>query len=114
MSLAIVASQALVGSVAHRVQVEIHIAPGLPSFHIVGLPDAGVRESRDRVRAALTSSGFGFPPGRVTVNLAPADLPKDSGRFDLPIALGIMLATGQVADALPPSLSLSRTVFAGE
>lgn len=115
MSLAIVASQTLVGSAAHFVQVEVHVAAGLPCFHIVGLPDTGVRESRDRVRAALASSGFIFPAGRVTVNLAPADLPKASGRFDLPIALGILLASGQlVANPSPRTHSLSRMVFAGE
>lgn len=114
MSLAVVASQALAGSVAHHVRVEVHVAPGLPSFHIVGLPDAGVRESRDRVRAALASSHFCFPAGRVTVNLAPADLPKNSGRFDLPIAVGLLLASGQVTPAACASIRLSDMVFAGE
>ena len=97
MSLAVVSSRALAGLDAIPVRVEVHVGSGLPSFTLVGLPGAGVRESRDRVRSAILSSGFEFPAGRVTVNLAPADLPKASGRFDLPIALGILLASGQVA-----------------
>jgi len=104
MSLAIVNSQALYGVQGAPVRVEIHVSRGLPAFHIVGLPDTGVRESRERVRSAILSSGFEFPDGRVTVNLAPADLPKESGRFDLAIALGILLASGQIQDAsgMPP------------
>ncbi|GLK94238.1 ATP-dependent protease [Achromobacter xylosoxidans] len=78
-------------------RVESHLGPGLPSFNVVGLPDAEVRESRERVRAAILNSGFEFPPGRITVNLSPADIPKESGRFDLPIALGLLLASGQLA-----------------
>jgi magnesium chelatase family protein len=78
------------------VRVETHLAPGLPAFTIVGLGDTAVRESRDRVRSALVNSGFDFPQRRITVSLAPADLPKDGGRFDLPIALGILLASGQL------------------
>src|SRR5690606_35180743 len=97
------------------VRVEVHVGSGLPAFHVVGLPDAGVRESRERVRAAIISSGFEFPSGRITVNLAPADLPKDSGRFDLPIALGILLASGQVQDASAAGVrALEHYVFAGE
>ncbi len=96
MSLAVVASQALCGLQGFAVKVEVHAGVGLPSFCLVGLPDTGVRESRDRVRSAILSSGFDFPSGRITVNLAPADLPKESGRFDLPIALGVLLASGQV------------------
>lgn len=95
MSLAILASRALYGFHAQPVRVEVHVGPGLPSFVIVGLPDAGVRESRERVRSALLSGGYELPAGRITVNLAPADLPKDSGRFDLAIALGVLLASGQ-------------------
>lgn len=115
MSLAILASRALAGLGALPVRVETHVGPGLPAFHVVGLPDAGVRESRERVRAAILSSGFEFPSGRITVNLAPADLPKESGRFDLPIALGILLASGQIDSnfALAPS-ELQSYVFAGE
>jgi magnesium chelatase family protein len=93
MSLAVVHSRGLVGIEAPPVSVEIHLANGLPAFHVVGLPDAEVRESRERVRAALLHSGFEFPQRRITVNLAPADLPKGSGRFDLPIAIGILAAS---------------------
>jgi len=95
------------------VQVEADLANGLPNFSIVGLPDAAVREARDRVRAAITNSGFDFPQRRVTVNLAPADLPKDSGRFDLPIALGILVASGQIKSPNLNSL-ISRWEFVGE
>jgi magnesium chelatase family protein len=97
MTLAVIASRALAGLDAPPVRVEVHLAAGLPVFNVVGLPDAGVRESRERVRAAIVNSGFDFPAGRLTVNLAPADLPKESGRFDLPIALGVLLASGQLA-----------------
>src|SRR5690554_4194913 len=116
MSLAVLSSRALCGLQALPVRVEVHMAPGLPAFHVVGLPDTGVRESRERVRSAILSSGFEFPAGRLTVNLAPADLPKDSGRFDLPIALGILLASGQVAEALAQGAGgqLHDYVFAGE
>ena len=85
MSLAVLLSRSLVGMDAPVVRVETHLAPGLPAFTMVGLADAEVRESRERVRAAIHSSGFDFPAGRLTVNLSPADLPKESGRFDLPI-----------------------------
>ena len=81
---------------------------GLPGFYIVGLPETEVKESRDRVRAALQTSRFEFPQRRITVNLAPADLPKESGRFDLPIAIGILADTGQV-----PQRALARLEFAG-
>lgn len=96
MSLAVLLSRSLVGLDAPEVRVETHLAPGLPAFSMVGLADAEVRESRERVRAAIYSSGFSFPAGRLTVNLSPADLPKESGRFDLPIALGVLLASGQI------------------
>ena len=109
MSLALVASRALAGIEAPEVAVEVHLGPGLPAFHIVGLPEAEVREAKDRVRAALNHARFEFPARRITVNLAPADLPKDSSRFDLPIALGILAASGQ----LEPS-ALSGCEFAGE
>ena len=112
MTLAVLASRALAGLTAPAVRVEVHVAAGLPAFHVVGLADAEVRESRERVRAALASSGFAFPPGRLTANLAPADLPKESGRFDLPIALGVLLAAG--LSTLHPNRDLSRHVFAGE
>lgn len=97
MSLAVVASRALDGLAAPEVRVEVHLANGLPNFTLVGLADTEVKEARERVRAALAESGFAFPHNkRITVNLAPADLPKESGRFDLPIALGILAAQGIV------------------
>jgi magnesium chelatase family protein len=109
MSLAVVYSRALCGLDAPLVRVEVHVGGGLPQTNIVGLPEKEVRESRDRVRAALHTAHFDRPDGRVTVNLAPADLPKESGRFDLPIAIGILAATGQV-----PSKPLESLEFAGE
>ncbi len=92
-----VLSRAPIGLAAPLVRVEVHLGNGLPAFHMVGLPEAVVRESRERVRAALLTAGFVFPAGRITVNLSPADLPKDGGRFDLPIAIGILAASGQIA-----------------
>ncbi len=109
MTLALIHTRALDGLQAPPVVVEVHVANGLPAFSLVGLADAEVREARDRVRAALLSSGFEFPARRITVNLAPADLPKDSGRFDLPIALGLLAASGQL-----PALNLNDYEFAGE
>jgi len=109
MTVATVASRALAGIDAPEVTVEVHLGPGLPAFHIVGLPDAEVREARDRVRAALNHVHFEFPARRITVNLAPAELPKDSSRFDLPIALGILAASGQLAPQ-----ALAGLEFAGE
>ncbi|TDN68359.1 YifB family Mg chelatase-like AAA ATPase [Paraburkholderia sp. BL10I2N1] len=109
MSLAVVRSRAPASGRAPEVTVEVHLANGLPSFSIVGLPDLEVRESRERVRAALQNCSFDFPVRRITVNLAPADLPKESGRFDLPIALGILAASGQL-----PVESLNQREFAGE
>lgn len=96
MPLAVLRSRAIFGMEAPPVQVECHLANGLPNFTIVGLPEAEVRESRERVRAALLECGYEFPARRITVNLAPADLPKHSGRFDLPIALGILAADGHL------------------
>lgn len=109
MSLAVLYSRALSGMDAPEVVVEVHLANGLPSFMIVGLPEAEVKESKDRVRAALQTAQFEFPARRITVNLAPADLPKESGRYDLPIALGILAASGQI-----PTEPLARYEFAGE
>jgi len=109
MPLATVASRALAGIDAPEVTVEVHLGPGLPAFNIVGLPEAEVREAKDRVRAALNHARFEFPARRITVNLAPADLPKDSSRLDLPIALGILAASGQV-----PGGALLGHEFAGE
>ena len=100
MELSVIYSRALAGIAAPLVQVETHLSNGLPAFHIVGLPETAVRESKDRVRSAILNSHFTFPDRRITVNLAPADLPKEGGRFDLPIALGILSASGQV----PPDL----------
>src|SRR5258706_429504 len=109
MSLAVLHSRALSGLEAPEVTVEVHLGNGLPSFTIVGLPDTEVKESRDRVRAALVNSRFEFPARRITVNLAPAELPKESGRYDLPIALGILAASHQLqADGFP------KYEFAGE
>jgi magnesium chelatase family protein len=96
MALAQLSCRAQIGLSAPPVGVEVHLGSGLPVFTIVGLPAAAVRESKERVRAALSNSGFEFPAGRITVNLAPADLPKDGGRFDLAIAVGILLASGQL------------------
>jgi magnesium chelatase family protein len=109
MSLAVLKSRALCGIEAPEVSVEVHLSNGLPAFHIVGLADTEVKEARDRVRAAILNAGFEMPQHRITVNLAPADLPKESGRFDLPIALGILAAAGQI-----PAPPLSRYEFAGE
>ena len=109
MSLAVLYSRALTGMEAPLVTVEVHLANGLPNFTIVGLPEAEVKESKDRVRAALLNARFEFPARRITVNLAPADLPKESGRFDLPIAIGILVASGQI-----PGEKLKRYEFAGE
>jgi magnesium chelatase family protein len=98
MSLAVVHSRAQIGLEAPPVTVEVHLANGLPSLSIVGLPETAVKESKDRVRAALLNARFEFPARRITVNLAPADLPKEGGRFDLPIAIGILAASGQVSN----------------
>ena len=107
--LAILKSRALNGMQAAEVTVEVHLAGGVPSFTIVGLPDVEVKEAKDRVRAALQNARFEFPTKRITVNLAPADLPKESARFDLPIALGILAASGQI-----PREALAEYEFAGE
>jgi magnesium chelatase family protein len=107
---ALVHSRALMGLRALSVQVEVHLANGLPSFTLVGLADTEVKEARERVRSAIANSGLDFPTNkRITVNLAPADIPKDSGRFDLPIALGILAASGQIDGA-----KLAGHEFAGE
>lgn len=115
MSLAITYTRAQVGIDAPLVSVETHVANGLPSFALVGLPEAAVRESRERVRAALLTSGYEMPPRRVTVNLAPADLPKEGGRFDLPMALGLLAATGQMSpQALAGHEFLGELALSGE
>lgn len=109
MSLAIVYSRAQVGIHAPLVSVEVHLSSGLPGLFIVGLPEAAVKESKDRVRGALLNSQLEFPSRRITINLAPADLPKEGGRFDLPIALGILAASGQI-----DRNALNRYEFLGE
>jgi magnesium chelatase family protein len=111
MGIACVASRAQLGLSAPRVAVEVHLGGGLPNFSIVGLPATAVKESKDRVRAALANSGFDFPAGRITVNLSPADLPKEGCRYDLPIALGILLASSQIA---VPEEILAGCEFYGE
>ena len=109
MSLAIVYTLAQVGIDAPLVSVEVHLSGGLPGLFIVGLPEAAVKESKDRVRGAILNSQFEFPIRRITINLAPADLPKEGGRFDLPIALGILAASGQINRA-----RLEQYEFLGE
>jgi magnesium chelatase family protein len=109
MSLAIVYSRARVGMDAPLVTVEVHLSNGLPCLSIVGLPETAVKESKDRVRGAILNSNFEFPARRITINLAPADLPKEGGRFDLPIALGILAASRQI-----PDKELHHYEFAGE
>ncbi len=109
MSLSILLARAAVGVAAPKVTVEVQLSGGLPGFSIVGLAEAEVKESRDRVRAAIINSGYEFPVRKVTVNLAPADLPKEGGRFDLPIALGILAAHGQL-----PNDRLDEYEFYGE
>jgi len=104
MSVARVACRGQVGLTSPPVQIEVYLGNGLPCFHIVGLLSTEVKESRERVRAAISTTGFELPAGRITVNLAPADLPKDGGRFDLAIALGLLAASGQ----LRPARSLER------
>ncbi len=109
MALAVVHSRALSGMSAPEVTVEVHLANGLPGFALVGLAETEVREARERVRAALQNAKFEFPARRITVNMAPADLPKESARFDLPIAIGILAASGQI-----PAQLLEKYEFAGE
>lgn len=109
MSLAIVYSRAKQGVDAPLVTVEVHLSNGLPSLNIVGLPEAAVKESKDRVRSAILNCHLEFPARRITINLAPADLPKDGGRFDLPIAIGILAASEQI-----PSEPLEQYEFLGE
>jgi magnesium chelatase family protein len=109
MSLAIVHTRAQLGIEAPPVTVEVHLSNGLPGFTIVGLPETAVKESKDRVRSAILNSHFEFPVKRITVNLAPADLPKEGGRYDLAIAIGILAASDQV-----PADALERYEFIGE
>lgn len=109
MSIAKVYSRAVTGIHAQSVTIEVHLSNGLPSLSIVGMPETAVKESKDRVRSAILNSQFNFPQQRITINLAPADLPKEGGRFDLPIALGILAASGQV-----PLKAIADKEFIGE
>ena len=104
MSFAKIYTRGLLGLHAPLIEVEVHVSQGLPSLTIVGLPEAAVRESKDRVRSAIINSGFQFPTKRLTINLAPADLPKDGSRLDLPIALGILIASGQISENITDNL----------
>lgn len=114
MSLAIIHSRAQLGVEAPSVTVEAHLANGLPSLTLVGLPETAVRESKDRVRSAIINAAFSFPARRITLNLAPADLPKEGGRFDLAIALGILAASGQLpAEALQEYECLGELALSG-
>jgi len=115
MSLAVIYTRAKSGINAPLVTVEVHLSNGLPSLSIVGLPETAVKESKDRVRSALLNSHFDFPARRITINLAPADLPKEGGRFDLPIALGILAASGQLpTDALKDYEFIGELALSGE
>ena len=109
MSLATVRTRAKLGIEAPLVSVEVHLSNGLPAFHIVGLPETAVKESKDRVRSAIINAHFDFPARRITINLAPAELPKEGTRFDLAIAIGILAASGQV-----PMELLEQHEFIGE
>jgi len=109
MSFAQVYTRSVVGLNAPSVMVEVHLSQGLPAVTMVGLPEAAVRESKDRVRSAIINSGFQFPNRRLTINLAPADLPKDGARLDLPIAIGILAASGQIDETV-----LTQYEFIGE
>ena len=109
MAIACVITRACCGVEAPKVTVEVHLSNGLPAFNLVGLPETSVKEARERVRSALINAGFEFPMQRITVNLAPADLPKQGGRYDLPIAIGILAASGQI-----PTAQLVHCEFIGE
>jgi magnesium chelatase family protein len=109
MSMAVVKTFAGQGLSAPEISVEVHLANGLPAFQLVGMAETSVKEARERVRSALINSGFDFPAKRITVNLAPADIPKFGGRFDLPIAMGILVAAGYL-----PDTSLLNIAFVGE
>ena len=109
MDVAVVYSRALAGINSPQVTIEVHLSRGLPGMSIVGLPETAVKESRDRVRSALLNNHFDFPLQRITVNLAPADLPKEGGRYDLPIAIGILAASSQI-----PINQLQHYEFVGE
>jgi len=112
MNLATIRARACVGIQSPSVRVEVHLSPGLPGLAIVGLPEAAVREARERIRSALINTGFEWPARRVTINLAPADLPKEGGRYDLAMALGVLLASGQLRPRR--DLDLNQLEFLGE
>lgn len=114
MALALVHSRARCGLQAPLVTVEVHLSRGLPGFQLVGLPETSVKEAKDRVRSALINSGFEFPDHKITVNLAPADLPKEGGRFDLAIALGILHASGQLQADLSGYEFFGELALSGE
>ncbi|THD29332.1 magnesium chelatase domain-containing protein, partial [Pantoea sp. R102] len=109
MSLSKVLTRAALGVQAPLVTIEVHISNGLPALTLVGLPETTVKEARERVRSAIINSGFTFPAKRVTINLAPADLPKEGGRYDLPIAIAILAASEQL-----PGDKLAHYEFLGE
>ena len=104
--LAVVLSRAELGIQAPQVRVEVHISRGLPKLNIVGMPETAVKESKDRVRAAIMNAGYDFPHHRITINLSPADIPKQGGRYDLPIAIGVLAATGQLSQTKLPEVEL--------
>jgi len=109
MDVAVVFSRGLTGIQSPQVTIEVHLSRGLPGLSIVGLPETAVKESKDRVRSAILNNHFDFPLHRIIVNLAPADLPKEGGRYDLPIAIGILVASGQL-----PDNKLDQYEFVGE
>jgi len=114
MGLATAYSRAEAGLDAPRIAIEVHLRGGLPGVAIVGLPEVAVRESKDRVRSALVNSQFEFPAQRITVNLAPADLPKEGGRFDLAIAVGLLRASRQLPQVLPEMEFLGELSLGGD
>lgn len=109
MSLAIVYTRAALGIEAPLITIEVHLSSGLPGLTMVGLPETTVKEARDRVRSALINSGYAFPAKKITINLAPADLPKEGGRYDLPIALALLVASEQLN-----TTRLNQYEFVGE
>src|ERR671911_431818 len=109
-----VSTVAFEGIEVRAVDVQVQVAPGLPAFNIVGLPDKAVSEAKERVRAAMVASGLALPARRITINLAPADLPKEGSHYDLPIALGLMVAMGAVAaDAVSENVVLGELALDG-
>ena len=115
MSLAVIRSRAKSGIDAPLVSVEVNLSNGLPEFHLVGLPETSVKESKDRVRSAIINSHFEFPARRITVNLAPADIPKEGSRFDLAIAIGILAASEQIpANCLNEYEFISELALTGD